>query len=169
MLSPISSRAPRAYSVEGTVKPTLIGVNYTGSFVPQKSGRFRLYGRADDVLVVRMNNKIILDASWDQERYSEWIRDEDALEYDMENERFLFGIDQPGVSGDWFTMTQGRSIDIDVFIAEVPGGFFGAYLLLEEYGVPGYKVFLPAPSAIKIRTLYAAPIQMPLDSYSRGA
>ena len=97
---------PQAYGVEDEVKPTLIGVNYKGSFVAPKTGRFRLYGRADDVLIVRINRKIVLDASWDQDGYTDWERDERTLEHDEKNERLLFDIPQPGVSGDWFKMTR---------------------------------------------------------------
>jgi hypothetical protein len=46
---------PEAYGVQNTVQPKMIAVTYSGSYKPTESGRFRLVGRGDDTLVVRIN------------------------------------------------------------------------------------------------------------------
>lgn len=47
---------------------------------------------------------------------------------------------------------------MDVFIAEVPGGDFGAYLLIEKDGEPGLQIFstrpLSAPDEHCLRKLH---------------
>ena len=59
-----ASEAPRAFQAEGMVDPKMLAVAYKGSYRPTESGRFRLSGRGDNVLIVRINGRIVMDASW---------------------------------------------------------------------------------------------------------
>jgi hypothetical protein len=145
-----ASIAPKSFGVEGVIAPTLIGAHYVGSFKPTETGRFRFFGRADDVLIVRINGRIVLDGSvtLGEGSYSNWRQDGMTKSYDEAQGRrsyFNLPLHFHGMTGDWFTLTEGQSTSMDVFIAEVPGGDFGAYLLIEKEGTPGLKIFSTRP------------------------
>ena len=137
--------APRAFKAEGVIDPSLICAVYTGTYRPTKSGRFRLFGRADDVLIVRINGKTVLDGSYSNSAYSRWNQPASAKRADEENPQSYFRIPLPGVSGNWFDLTAGRETQVEIVIAEVPGGKFGAYILIEEEGQPGKQIFTTRP------------------------
>lgn len=138
--------APRSFGVEDQIKSTMIGVHYEGTYKPQASGTFRLIGRGDDVLLVRINGKIVLDGSV-VGKYSSWRYRSENKSEDAENMKVFFGFKQSffGITGDWFNLREGVQTDVEIFIAEVPGGNFGAYILIEEDGVPGLKIFSTRP------------------------
>jgi hypothetical protein len=140
-----ASAAPRAFKVEGVIAPELICAAYTGTYRPSENGRFRLFGKADDVLIVRINGKIVLDASWSKSTFSRWNQPASAKRVDEKSPQSYFGLSQPGVTGNWFDLTEGRETQVEIVIAEVPGEMFGAYILIEEEGVPGKKIFTTRP------------------------
>ena len=140
-----ASAAPKAFKAEGVISPELICAAYTGTYRPTKSGRFRLFGKADDVLVVRINGRTVLDGSWYKSRFSRWNQQASSKSKDEKNPQSYFGLIPPGVSGNWFDLTEGRETQVEIVIAEVPGGYFGAYLLIEEEGQPGKQIFTTRP------------------------
>ena len=154
--------APEAFGVSDIIQPKMIGIVYKGTFRAHDSGKFRFYGRGDDVLIVRINGKIVLDASWALNRYSEWSRDKETIKEDKQNVVSKFGIRMPGVSGDWFNLRKGDKVDIDILVSEVPGGLFGAYLLIEKRGQQGYEIF-------STRALSAQDKQFLLESHADAA
>ncbi|CAA6677991.1 MULTISPECIES: hypothetical protein [unclassified Lentimonas] len=142
--------APKSFGVEDEIKPTMIGVHYTGSYKPQKTGTFRLVGRADDVLIVRINGKVVLDGSVvvaGNPNYSAWRQSASQFKKDTEAAMTYFGFKKAfyALTGDWFNLREGVNTDVEIFISEVPGGDFGAYILIEEQGVPGLKIFSTRP------------------------
>jgi len=137
--------APRAFKAEGVIAPNLICAAYTGTYRPTKNGRFRLFGKADDVLIVRINGKTVLDGSWYKLTYSRWNQPASAKRADEKSPQRYFGLSEPGVSGNWFDLTADRETQVEIVIAEVPGGKFGAYLLIEEEGQPGKQIFTTRP------------------------
>ncbi|MGJ8650248.1 MAG: hypothetical protein ACSHX4_07805 [Opitutaceae bacterium] len=141
-----ASIAPRSFGAEGKIMPTMIGVHYEGSYKPQKSGTFRLVGRGDDVLLVRINGKMVLDGSV-VGNYSSWNYSSTNKRNDEENLKVFFGFKENffGVTGDWFNLREGVDTEVEIFISEVPGGHFGAYILIEEENVPGLQIFSTRP------------------------
>lgn len=138
--------APKTFGVEGVIEPTMIGVHYAGSYKPEKTGTFRLVGRADDVLLVRINGKIVLDGSVvvsGFREYSQW----NQRAADKASARTFFGFKKQfyAVTGDWFDLRAGADTEVEIIIAEVPGGNFGAYISIEEQGSPGLKIFSTRP------------------------
>ena len=95
--------------------------------------------------MVRINGKTVLDGSWDESTYSRWNQPASAKRADEENPQSYFRIPLPGVSGNWFDLTAGRETQVEIVIAEVPGGKFGAYILIEEEGQPGKQIFTTRP------------------------
>lgn len=137
--------APESFGVEGIIEPTRLGAAYQGVFTPQESGKFRFIGKGDDVLIVRVNGKIVLDGSWNTS-YSEWRQSDEAKAADAARKyNRLFGIVPPPVTGDWVNFQAGTPVDLDVFIAEVPGGKFGVYLLIEKQGAKNPQIFSTIP------------------------
>ncbi|MFP4261015.1 MAG: hypothetical protein ACLFS1_08040 [Opitutales bacterium] len=67
-----ASIAPESFGADGVIEPTLIGAIYKRSFKPRESGTFRFLGRGDDILVVRVNGRVVLDASWHPLTYTDW-------------------------------------------------------------------------------------------------
>ncbi|HAV13621.1 MAG TPA: hypothetical protein DCX06_09070 [Opitutae bacterium] len=118
--------APKAFNAEKEMDAKAIMAIYRGSYTPTESGRFRFAGQGDDVLIVRANNRIILDGSWSN-GYSEW--DQNKAE---KGQAGLFGLNKELIYGDWLSLTAGQSISLQILIAEVPGGAFGAYLLIQK-------------------------------------
>jgi hypothetical protein len=139
-----SAAVPRAFNVQGEVAAKQIGVIYKGKYTAPKTGRFRLFGRADDVLIVKINNKLVLDGSWEP-FYSDWKQSASARRDDEKRGAGLFNLGRPGVSGDWFELVEGQTVEVDILISEIPGGEFGAYILIEEDGVPGMEIFATRP------------------------
>lgn len=123
--------APKSFSAEKEIAPSLIAVVYKGSFKPQESGRFRLLGKGDDVLLVRINGKLVLDASWHR-IYSDWKPSSSAERANEGVKDTYFGLSQPVIRGDWFNLKAGFDTEVEILISEVPGGGFGAYLLIED-------------------------------------
>ena len=132
-----ANKAPEAFGVEGIIKPRLIAAVYQGTFTPAKSGKFRFVGRGDDVLVVRIKNDIVFDGSW-QKIYSDY---DVSGESHSEASNGTFGIGPPSDVGEWFTLKAGEAVNLEILLAEIPGGFFGAYLLIEEKGEEGLQLF----------------------------
>jgi len=138
--------APRSFGAEGQIQPSMLGVHYEGSYKPQKTGTFRLVGRGDDILLVRVNGKLVLDGSV-VGNYSNFSYLSTNARKDKENPRAFFGFNSNfyAVTGNWFNLREGVGTKVEIFISEVPGGDFGAYILMEEQGVPGLKLFTTRP------------------------
>jgi len=92
---------------------------------------FRFWGFADDVLLVRVNGRDVLNAGWTEHHYfyNQW------QSHASENRQFRLGNRMAEV-GDWITLKRGESKKLQIVIGEAPGGGFCAYLLVE---VKGYK------------------------------
>lgn len=128
-----AEEAPKAFGVEDVVKPRLWIVHYKGQVSPPEAGTYRFAGHADDILIVRMNGRIVLLSN-------------------------LSGSKPPGITwkpaatgeltrGDWITLKAGEIVDMDVIVGEHPGGVFNAYLYLEKQGAPAGRppIFKLAP------------------------
>ncbi len=147
-----ASVAPKSFSAEKEIEPSLIVAGYTGSYKPQESGRFRFVGKADDVLLVRINGKLVLDASWAVDRFSHWRPSSSAKKANEGDQPQHFGLRQGRVTGDWFDLREGVATEIDVVIAEIPGGQFGAYLLIEKEGEFKKRIFSTRPLTAQDKT-----------------
>ena len=122
-----ASAAPSAFEVGDFVKPSYWVAHYSGQFAAEETGRYRFCGTADNVLLVRVNNKLILDASLYANKgwYSSWKSpDENDGKFPLISRRMAIG--------DWFQLTAGKPTKIEVLIGENPGGGFEAQLLIEN-------------------------------------
>jgi hypothetical protein len=150
--------------------PYLWCVHYEGKIMRPEGGRFRFWGFGDDVLLVRVNGKVVLNASWGNDRIEvcDWERHEDDYKYFM-------GHAQAAV-GKWFELEPGVPVEMEVLFGEIPGGQFCAYLVVEDededyaenqQGMPILPVFKTAeiPERIKDKIKYTLiPGEADLDS-----
>ncbi len=132
-----AASGPTAFDAQDEVTPRAILAHYSGSFVPQETGRFRLVGRGDDVLVVKVGSRIVLDGCW-HNNYTKI----DQGKYDVGEKLF---VGEPSLYGRWMNWKKGASLDIDVLIGEGPGGNFGAYILYQKQGEDRLRVFSTKP------------------------
>ena len=134
MIPPMSSAiAPDLFGVDPDLEAALWVIHYKGKIGYKKGGKFRFWGFGDDVFLVRMGKKIILNASTD---YVNGIKDPDDWQKsaDETSRKKIVGLAKCWV-GDWFTLLPGESVEMEVLMGEVPGGFFQMTLLVEEFGV----------------------------------
>ena len=121
--------APKAYGVADVVQPKHWVAYYTGHFSAPETGRYRFCGYGDDILLVRVKKRIVLDAShqpWEG-RVTNWKSDdENSRKYPMGGDHLIIG--------DWMKLTQGVPMEIEIFLGECPGGGFACQLMIEQKG-----------------------------------
>ena len=140
--------------------PYLWCVHYKGKIANQKGGRFRFRGFGDDILLVRVNGKLVFNGSHGHHReyLSDWESDSD------DDWKYYIGAGECAV-GNWFELEPGTSVAMEVLIGEIPGGDFCAYLLVEKegedypknrQGMPVLPVFKTAeiPEGVKDKIKY---------------
>ena len=119
--------------IDEDYKPLQWVVHYKGQFANKEGGRFRFSGAGDNVLLVRVNEVHVLDASYKgspdaRVEISEWQPED----FDEDRVRPL-GKDVAGV-GHWFDLEPGVPADIEILIGEGKGGGFCAMLQIEKEG-----------------------------------
>jgi len=127
-----SRMAPPMFGVGDDVEPALWLVHYKGKIAHKTGGTFRFSGFGDDILVIRLNGEIVLNASHSGRT---WFRD--MIKWKSTAKDNLTRIIGGGASriGDWFTLQPGVPVEMEILISEVPGGEFQMSLLVEEEGV----------------------------------
>lgn len=135
------SEAGHAFQAPGT-GPGLWVAHYTGTITPTVSGTYRLVGWGDNVLIVGLNNRIILDAS--------------DIGYTGDKRTRLGAVSfpkKPGTplfEGETFQLTEGQSMRLDILLGD-EGGIYcaGVHLLKqgEQYkagkgGIPDLPLLL---------------------------
>jgi hypothetical protein len=156
-----SEYAPANFGIEvgPDFDPIFWCVHYKGKIMRKEGGRFRFWGLGDDVLLVRVNGKVVLNASWGDFRTElyDWERREEDYRYFMGNAQAAVGV--------WFELEPGVPVEMEVLIGEIPGGFFSAYLVVEDaaedyatnqQGMPILPVFKTAeiPDRVKDKIKY---------------
>jgi hypothetical protein len=152
--------APAAFGCDKEVKGKHWIVVYRGTVIAPKSGKFRFVGAADDALVVRFNrqnvfdygfrfgsvefhinsksNQLIKGGNPGKELESQLKRAK-GIEYPIAHYQYdttpTYNQALGGLAiGPQFEVRANSSYPIEILISEVPGGNFGAILLIEEMG-----------------------------------
>ncbi|PXA04404.1 hypothetical protein DDZ13_07690 [Coraliomargarita sinensis] len=143
--------APEAFGVKDEIKPIYWIAHYEGEVVSSISGRIRFAGQGDNILVVRFDRKVVLDASLERPlaAFSSLQRDPIGRTPDPRN--------RPMVAGKWIDVRRGTSYPIEILLGEY-GGLFSCYLLVEVDGEnyskqsdgknPRLPVFQTAPAKL---------------------
>jgi hypothetical protein len=105
-------------------------IHYKGRIAYKKGGKFRFWGSGDDIMQVRVDGKVVLDASWDfhRDNITDWLPSSE------EDRKYFFG-HAVSATGDWFELAPDTPVEMEILIGECPGGIYNAMLLVEEYGV----------------------------------
>jgi hypothetical protein len=119
--------APTAFGVGQSVKPSKWLAYYQGEIVAPKTGKYRFHGVGDDVLVVRVKNRVVLDGS---------IMNASGWQSDDQTDDLFKSYNNLGMRvGDWFSLQEGKPVSMEVLLGEEPGGLFFAQLYVEMEGV----------------------------------
>lgn len=147
-----ASEAPKAFNVERNVRPNRWLVHYKGEFTPPRSGTFRFAGCGDDILIVRLDRKLVFNGSI--------MEIPGYMGSDRENiGRVLVGTHEWAVmAGEWFRLSAGKSYPLEILVGENPGGDLAMFLMIQEKGVkyeqrpdnkgPVLPVFQTAPTKL---------------------
>ena len=119
-----AAQGPAAFRMEKKVEPTMWLAHYRGTVVAPVSGRYHFVGAGDDVMLVALGGRLVLDRC-----YNLRIKDA-AINYDYG----YSGIPKGFARGDAMDIVAARPYPIDVLIGEEPGGKFFAFLFLEKEG-----------------------------------
>ena len=115
--------APALFNVADKVKAKRWIILYEGAFVAPADGDYRFAGVADDILVVSLNQRTVLDGS--------------LTPVTAKVKREAVGTNT-GVGsvwgGEWFHLREGDRYPLRVLIGEEPGGLFSACLFIQEKG-----------------------------------
>ncbi|MEO7934379.1 MAG: hypothetical protein ABIT76_14600 [Chthoniobacterales bacterium] len=112
-------KATKAFGLGDKVQPKRWVVLYRGKVSPSVSGRYRFVGAADDILLVRFENRLVLDGSLQ------------ALTPGADKKSYHYG-GMKAVASELIEVRAGISYNMEIMIGERPGGEFSAYLLLEK-------------------------------------
>ncbi len=124
-----SENAPDAFGLGDKVQPNLWAVVYHGKAIAPEDMKFRFVGFGDDTLVVRANQKYVLDAGW------QFMLDDPSLHETYPNIWSQSAGDNAKLRiGKWITVSKGDPIDLDILIGDW-GGLCGFFLLIEVDGV----------------------------------
>ncbi len=128
-------------------------VHYKGTVVAPRDGTFRFIGRGDNLMMVRLNGKHVLDGGYPTEyQVDPGVNTDNNLGPAGAKGWMLSG-------GAWFDVRRGDLMKIEVVIGD-GGGVFNDYLLIEEKGVR-YSPRRDAQGALAYPVFQAASIRVP--------
>ena len=146
---------PKAFGVEKEVQPNMYVVWYKATVAPTQDGTYRFVGTGDDILIVRLNGRTVLDGSG----IEVWKSRRKAQKYNMTD----YIPTWPGNADFWigepFHASAGESMDMDVLIGEEPGGRSNYFLFIQRdestyekqpNGTPLLPIFQLDPKPIKL-------------------
>ena len=127
-----SSMAPTAFDEDDTIGYAWM-VLYKGDLVYPEDIKFRFWGHGDDVLMVRVDGKIVLNANWEDNNRGTRLIGGNWVSSATKNRQWYMG-NNLAWGGDWIELKAGVPKKMEVVIGEVPGGQFCAMLVVEVEG-----------------------------------
>lgn len=119
-----AEHGPAAFAAGDVVKPQNWLVHYRGSIRPPRGGTFRFVGMFDDLLMVLVDGKVVMEFLWTGDP-TPW----QPKEFVDQHPCFA---GRPLVYGDWLTFDPNESHRIDILVGEHPGGLVGGVLMVQE-------------------------------------
>lgn len=132
------------------VAPSGWVVVYRGVVTAPESGFYRFVGMGDDTLMVRFNNKLVLEAGWSIPTRGDMVlgtkRSYQEEMISNKNKRAFYQYKQTphwnnvlgGIpAGEVFKVKKGEKYPIEILVSEIPGNEFGFCLLVEKVKSPG--------------------------------
>ncbi len=120
--------APAAFQVENQVKPAMWLILYKGTFAAPQTGTYRLVGYADDVMIVNVDGRVVLDGCRRDTKIASNFKPYQYIgKHHLSNGEAVYGT--------WLHLNEGQNHDIQILVGERPGGGFAAFLLVQQKGV----------------------------------
>jgi hypothetical protein len=120
-----ASEGPRQFGVEKEMKPSGFFIHYSG-FIYAKN-TFRFVGHGDDLLIIYIDKKLVIDCSWvDGSWQGSFLP---AIWHSPETTRYKTFTGQFILFGDWIAPGGHK---IDILYGERPGGLISGILLAQE-------------------------------------
>ena len=119
------AQLPSVLGVQGKASTHGLLAYYTGEYLVPDTGQYRFLGRADGILIVRVNNEVVLDGS-SPKPLSQFTPGAQVNK--------LFGVPEGGVSGNWMNLRAGQKLRIEVLLGRSTGTNFGSWLLIQQAG-----------------------------------
>lgn len=120
---------PEAFGVGGLMEPKAWVAHYRGVIQPPSSGSYRFAGDFDDVLIVMIDGRVVLEVTWDTPGSVGGITGWKPTDYVDAHRCFT---SRSFVYGDWVELRNTESRRIDVLVGERPGGMIGGVLLVQK-------------------------------------
>jgi hypothetical protein len=160
---------PQQFGAEKEVLPRMWIAYYKVTVLPTEDGQYQFYGTCDDIILVRIRGKTVLDGSLSG------VAPKGANAGDFKFDlvggtQHMWGSLKQGIP---FGASAGVPLDIDVIIGEEPGGWFNAFLLLGKVGttydkgpngMPAIPVFQVCPAKVPdtgLRLMAGPPVVWP--------
>ena len=125
-----SAKVTEAFGVSETVTALFWAAYYEGHISVPEDGFYRFWGYGDDILLVRINKRLVIDASYLPRRpelHTGWMSD------DENDQKYPIGANKLYV-GDWFKLTKGKPVKMEVLLGDV-GNISSFQLLIEKKGM----------------------------------
>lgn len=111
-------------------------VHYKGQLVHRDGVTFRFWGAGDDILLVRVNGKIVLNASRSDPGVNDYAARITPFWQTPEKSdfrKYILG-SVHSIAGEWITLEPGVPLEMEVLMGETVGDFFSSMLLVEVEG-----------------------------------
>ncbi|MDR1498421.1 MAG: hypothetical protein LBS59_08480 [Puniceicoccales bacterium] len=155
-----ANAAPHAYKVADKVRPSRWLALYKGSVKAPLTGQIRFVGGADDLIVVRWNSAVALDAGYDFPVSGNGVlKGKSGKPLPGTTDTFHYGSRPAMRAGPWISVTQGTQYPMEVLIGETPGGQFCAVLLFQKKGDKNLYLFRMTRAPLADRTKMGMPIK----------
>jgi hypothetical protein len=129
-----ANTAPNAFGVGDKVKPCRWIAHYKALLQAPRDCKFRFWGLGDDVMLVRWNRNLVLDNGWTilsrPGTLSNFIYAQ-GKEICGSRASIKANLDPEFRASIWLNVKEGDLYPIEILISVVPGGFFGAWLMIE--------------------------------------
>lgn len=138
-----ASEAPKAFGVPPQDSKVRFFIRYQAKIIPPRSGKWRFVGYGDDLLIVRIDGKVVLESStWarknNKNAISGWMSKTDYKYSKHAEDTFAVG--------DWVQLNSAWPANIEIFLSEEPRtGDVSAVLLVEEEGATYEKTSTALP------------------------
>ena len=120
-----ASEGPKQFGVEKEMDPSGFFIHYSGTIFNNTA--FRFAGQGDDLLIVNIDGKIVLDSSWAD---GSWRASPMATVWQAPTkEAYQSYTGRPMHFGNWIARGKHK---IDILFGERPGGLISAFLLVQE-------------------------------------
>ena len=122
-----AAEAPKAFGVQDKCKPSQWIAHYKGRITAPESGKYRFWGCGDDILVVRVDNRTILDGS-----HQAWSPTGDNDRYEDTKGLNIGGTNV--AAGRWINLAKGHARPIRAEHLKLPADVQAKLLPNEQYG-----------------------------------